>query len=35
LREVYRRALVGFLQFCQQRRSGPSVALARDYVELS
>lgn len=35
LREVYRRALAGFLQFCQQRRSAPSVALARDYVELS
>src|SRR5688572_9519568 len=35
LREMYRRTLSGFLQFCQQRQAGPSVALARDYVELA
>src|SRR5262245_2804513 len=42
LREVYRRTLAGFLQFCQQRRArcsvAParcSVALAREYVELA
>jgi integron integrase len=35
LRQVYRRTLEGFLQFCQQRQAGPSVALARAYVELA
>ena len=35
LRQVYRRTLEGFLQFCQQRQAGPSVALARAYVELT
>ena len=35
LREVYRRTLSGFLEFCRQRQAGPSVALARDYVQLA
>ena len=35
LRAMYRRTLSGFLQFCLQRQAGPSVALARDYVELA
>jgi integron integrase len=35
LRASYRRTLVAFLHFCQQRKSGPTVALARDYVELA
>jgi hypothetical protein len=33
LREGYRRTIEGFLRFCEQRRSGPTVALAREYVE--
>jgi hypothetical protein len=32
LRESYRRTLVDFLKFCQQRRAGATVAVARDYV---
>jgi len=35
LRESYRRTLVDFLKFCQQRRVGATVAVARDYVELA
>jgi integron integrase len=35
LRESYRRTLVGFLKFCQQRRAGATVALAREYMELA
>jgi hypothetical protein len=35
LRASYRRTLVAFLHFCQQRKSDPTVALARDYVELA
>ena len=35
LRESYRRTLVDFLKFCQQRRAGATVALAREYMELA
>jgi hypothetical protein len=35
LRESYRRTLVDFLKFCQQRRAGATVVLAREYVELA
>ena len=35
LREMYRRTVAGFLQFCQQRQAAPSLALAREYVELA
>jgi hypothetical protein len=35
LRESYRRTLVDFLKFCQQRRAGATVAVARDYVKLA
>ena len=35
LRESYRRTLAGFLAFCQRRGRRPSVALAREYVELA
>ena len=34
LREVYRRLLSGFMEFCRRRQAASSVALARDYVEL-
>jgi integrase len=35
LRESYRRTLVDFLRFCQQRVAGATVVLAREYVELA
>jgi integron integrase len=34
LRESYRQTLTRFLAFCQQRQTGPSVAGAREFVEL-
>jgi integron integrase len=34
LRESYRQTLARFLEFCQQRQAGPTVAVARDFVEL-
>ena len=34
LREVYRRLLSGFMEFCRKRQAASSIALARDYVEL-
>ena len=35
LRESYRRTLMDFLKFCQRRRAGATVALAREYMELA
>jgi len=35
LRESYRRTLVDFLRFCQQRGAVATMALAREYVELA
>ena len=35
LREAYRQILSRFLQFAAQRRAGPSVAGAREFVELA
>jgi len=35
LRESYRQTLARFLEFCQRRQAGATVALARDYVELA
>lgn len=35
LREAYRQTLSRFLKFAAQRRAGPSVAVAREFVELA
>lgn len=35
LRKVYRRTLGDFLRFCRDRRTGATVALAREFVDLT
>jgi hypothetical protein len=35
LREAYRQILSRFLKFSAQRRAGPSVAVAREFIELA
>ena len=35
LRESYRATFQAFLGFCRRRQSGPTVAAARDYVEIA